>query len=148
MTDVISREKRSALMSRIRGSDTEPEIAVRRGLHRAGFRFRLHQRNLPGSPDLVLAKFGAVIFVHGCFWHRHRGCRLAYRPKSRTGFWTEKFRQNRARDRRLQRELRDRGWRVLVVWECTLRKHADRVKAIERIKGWLRSGASRGEIGV
>ncbi|HWX41638.1 MAG TPA: DNA mismatch endonuclease Vsr [Blastocatellia bacterium] len=147
MTDVISRERRSELMSRIRGWDTEPEVAVRRGLHRAGFRFRLHHRKLPGRPDLVLARYRAVIFVHGCFWHRHRGCPLAYRPKSRTAFWNEKFRQNTARDRKQELQLLNSGWRVLLVWECGLRREPDRLKTIERIKRWLRSGSSKGEIG-
>lgn len=147
MTDVISQEKRSELMSRIRGSDTRPEFSVRQGLHRAGFRFRLHQRKLPGCPDVVLPKYRAVIFVHGCFWHRHPNCPLAYRPKSRIGFWSEKFRQNRARDRRQERELRDSGWRVLVVWECSLRKEVDRRKAIRKIGRWLRSAAATGEVG-
>lgn len=146
MTDAISRERRSALMSRIRGSDTKPEIAVRRGLHRAGFRFRLHQRNLLGRPDLVLAKYRAVLFVHGCFWHHHTGCRLAYRPKSQTKFWEEKFRQNRARDRRVERDLLRAGWRVLLVWECALRKVPDRVTALNQIKRWLRNGSARGEV--
>lgn len=147
MTDVISRVRRSELMSRIRGSDTKPEFAVRRGLHRAGFRFRLHQGRLPGRPDLVLARYRAVIFVHGCFWHRHRGCPLAYRPKSRTGFWSEKFRQNRARDRRQERELREAGWRVLVVWECGLRSAPDRMNTMHNIKRWLYSKSPRDEIG-
>lgn len=146
MSDVISPKKRSELMSRIRGSDTVPELAVRRGLHRAGFRFRLHQRQLPGRPDLVLARYRAVIFVHGCFWHRHQGCPFAYRPKSRTRFWREKFRQNKARDQRQEQELRDCGWRVLVVWECDLRKEPDRSKTIKRIECWLREGSTCDEI--
>lgn len=148
MTDVVSQKKRSELMSRIRGSDTEPEIAVRRGLHRAGFRFRLHQRTLPGRPDIVLAKYRAVIFVHGCFWHRHRGCGFAYSPKSRIRFWNEKFRQNMARDRKQERRLLRSGWRVLVVWECSLRREPDRLKTIHSIDGWLRSGLVRGELGL
>jgi DNA mismatch endonuclease, patch repair protein len=147
MTDVISPERRSALMSRIRGSNTGPEIVVRWGLHRAGYRFRLHRRELPGCPDLVLTKYRAVIFVHGCFWHRHRGCKLAYRPKSRTEFWTEKFRKNQLRDRKQQRELLDSGWRVLVVWECAVRRDVDRAKSVQRIEQWLRSGSILRQIG-
>lgn len=108
-------------MSRIRASDTGPERAVRSILHRMGYRFRLHSRSLPGKPDLVLPRYGTVIFVHGCFWHRHRGCPLAYTPKSRTVFWMNKFRDNVARDRRVTGELQTLGWQVLVVWECELR---------------------------
>lgn len=105
-------------MSRIRGKDTTPEVAVRSALHRLGYRFRLHRRDLPGRPDIVLPKHGTVIFVHGCFWHRHARCRYAYTPKSRVEFWQRKFQQNVERDRRVQRELRRLGWKVIVVWEC------------------------------
>ena len=105
-------------MSRIRDRDTKPEKVVRSALHRMGFRFRLHRRDLPGSPDIVLPKHGAVIFVHGCFWHRHARCRYAYTPKSRVEFWQRKFQQNVERDRRVQRELRRLGWKIIVVWEC------------------------------
>jgi len=118
--DRISREHRSWNMSRIRGRDTKPEKAVRSLLHRMGYRFRLHGRDLPGRPDIVLPKHRTVIFVHGCFWHRHRGCKYAYTPKSRVGFWAKKFRANRLRDRRNEISLRERGWNVLVVWECEL----------------------------
>jgi len=121
MTDRLTPEARSRNMSRIRGRDTGPERAVRSMLHRMGYRFRLHSRSLPGKPDLVLPRYGTVIFVHGCFWHRHRGCPFAYTPKSRTEFWKNKFRDNAARDRRVARELRTLGWQVLVVWECELR---------------------------
>ncbi|MBX3372905.1 MAG: DNA mismatch endonuclease Vsr [Phycisphaeraceae bacterium] len=105
-------------MSRIRGRDTRPEKAVRSLLHRMGFRFRLHRRDLPGSPDIVLPRLRTVIFVHGCFWHRHPGCRFAYTPRTRKAFWNAKFAANRARDRRHARELRSLGWRVVTVWEC------------------------------
>jgi DNA mismatch endonuclease (patch repair protein) len=108
-------------MSRIRGRDTTPERAVRSILHRLGYRFRLHSRSLPGRPDVVLPRYKTVVFVHGCFWHRHKKCRFAYVPKSRTKFWTEKFSGNVERDRRVVRMLRSIGWRVLVVWECELR---------------------------
>lgn len=118
MADTISKRHRSWNMSRIRGRDTTPELLVRSNLHRLGYRFRLHRRDLPGSPDIVLRKYNAVIFVHGCFWHRHKGCRFAYTPKSRIKFWSFKFDGNVARDRRNQRALRRLGWRVLVVWEC------------------------------
>lgn len=105
-------------MSRIRGRDTAPEKQVRSALHRAGYRFRLHRRDLPGRPDVLLPKYRTVVFVHGCFWHRHKGCRHAYAPKSRVAFWQEKFRGNIERDRRNVRELRRLGWKVVTVWEC------------------------------
>jgi len=105
-------------MSRIRGVDTKPELLVRSLLHRMGYRFRLHRRDLPGRPDIVLPKYRAVVFVHGCFWHRHRGCRYAYVPKSRKDFWKRKFARNVERDREVRHLLRKAGWKILVVWEC------------------------------
>lgn len=105
-------------MSRIRGRNTSPERLVRSVLHRMGYRFRLHGRDLPGRPDIVLPKHRTVVFVHGCFWHRHPRCRFAYTPKTRVGFWTGKFEENIERDRRVRRRLRNLGWHVIVVWEC------------------------------
>jgi DNA mismatch endonuclease (patch repair protein) len=105
-------------MSRIRSRDTAPELQVRSALHRAGYRFRLHRKDLPGRPDIVLPKHHTVVFVHGCFWHRHKGCVFAYAPKSRIAFWDEKFRSNVERDFRNTRALRALGWRVITVWEC------------------------------
>jgi DNA mismatch endonuclease (patch repair protein) len=119
--DRLTREHRSWNMSRIRGRDTVPERTVRSLLHRLGFRFRLHSRALPGRPDVVLPKYGSVVLVHGCFWHRHTGCPLAYTPKSRTAFWSRKFVGNVARDRRNAAALQRAGWRVIVVWECELK---------------------------
>lgn len=107
-------------MSRIRGKDTVPELALRRELHRRGFRYRLHGAGLPGKPDLVLRKHKVVVFVHGCFWHRHKGCKIASIPKSNTEFWLQKFEKNVDRDRRVCRLLVAEGWRVFVVWECEL----------------------------
>lgn len=118
MTDRLSKEKRSWNMSRIRSKDTSPEMRVRSYLHKAGFRFRLHEKNLPGRPDIVLPKYETVIFVHGCYWHRHPGCKLAYMPKTRVEFWQEKFRQNVERDRVKKDQLLESGWTVLTVWEC------------------------------
>src|SRR5688572_20093051 len=112
---MLTRERRSWNMSRIRGHDTAPERLVRSALHRAGYRFRLHKKDLPGRPDIVLPKYRTVVFVHGCFWHRHRGCRFAYVPKSRTEFWNTKFQNNIERDRRAARTLRGLGWRVVTV---------------------------------
>lgn len=105
-------------MSRIRGKDTRPELRVRSALHRLGYRFRLNRRDLPGKPDIVLPRYQTVIFVHGCFWHRHPGCRFAYTPKSRVEFWQAKFERNVERHREVEEELTTLGWRVLVIWEC------------------------------
>lgn len=129
MADRISQEHRSWNMSRIRGQDTKPEKIVRSILHRMGYRFRLYQRNLPGRPDLVLPKHRTVIFVHGCFWHRHRRCKYAYTPKSRLDFWTERFRQNKMRDARAGRKLRKLGWKVVVIWECQI-SNVDRLPSL------------------
>lgn len=120
--DRLSKEMRSWNMSQIRGRDTGPERAVRSLLHRMGYRFRLNHPALPGKPDLVLPRYRTVVFVHGCFWHRHTGCRFAYVPRSRTSFWQAKFSANRARDRKAVRNLKAQGWHSIVVWECELRE--------------------------
>lgn len=120
MTDVMDRETRSRVMARIRGRDTKPELLLRRSLHAMGFRFRLNQRRLPGSPDIVLAKWRTAIFVHGCFWHRHQGCRKATTPSTNVNFWAAKFEANLARDQRALDALTSLGWRTAVVWECAL----------------------------
>lgn len=116
--DTLSPSRRSWNMSQIKGRNTAPELKVRSALHRAGFRFRLHRRDLPGTPDIVLPRFRTVIFVHGCFWHRHEGCKFAYTPKSRTEFWEEKFSRNMERDRRKILQLQQAGWNVEIIWEC------------------------------
>ena len=121
MTDIVDSTRRSAIMARIRGRDTAPEIAVRRIAHRMGLRFRLHRKDLPGSPDIVFPKHRLVVFVHGCFWHRHSGCRISHVPKSRTEYWTKKFQKNVERDRRNEDALKVLGWRVLVIWECEVK---------------------------
>jgi len=117
--DVVDRATRSRMMAGIKGRDTKPERVVRSWLHQAGFRFRLHRRDLPGSPDIVLPRWNAVIFVHGCFWHRHPGCAKASTPRTRARFWHDKFAGNIERDRRNILALRRLGWRVKVVWECS-----------------------------
>lgn len=119
-------------MSRIRGKDTKPEVLLRSLLHRRGFRFRLHAPGLPGKPDIVLPKYRTVIFVHGCFWHRHKGCSNATMPKTRSGFWTEKFRRTVERDREKQTQLESAGWQVLTVWECEL--NADPMETMKFIE--------------
>ena len=116
--DTLSKEKRSWNMSRIRAQDTTPERTVRSALHRLGFRFRLHVRELPGHPDIVLPRHQTVVLVHGCFWHRHARCRCAYTPKSRKSFWERKFVENKERDVRVRRRLIRLGWKVITVWEC------------------------------
>ena len=123
MTDILKPKDRSALMSRIRGVDTKPELVVRRALHALGYRFRKHVGTLPGRPDVVFSRRRAAVFVHGCFWHRH-GCDKTYSPKSREQFWQAKFAGNVERDRRDQQRLADDGWRVFVAWECEIEADA------------------------
>jgi len=118
MPDVVSPEVRSRMMSGIRGKDTQPELRVRSYLHRRGFRYRLHDTRLPGRPDLVLPRYRTVVFVHGCFWHQHPGCRFAAQPDTNAPFWRAKLTRNVERDRRQVEQLRDLGWHVEVVWEC------------------------------
>ncbi|MDN7915350.1 very short patch repair endonuclease [Burkholderia cepacia] len=116
--DKVSPEVRSRMMGRISGKDTQPELIVRRTAHALGFRFRLHRRDLPGRPDVVFPGKKTVIFVHGCFWHRHKGCKYCYTPKSNVEFWQEKFENNVGRDERVRKKLEDLGWKVAVIWEC------------------------------
>jgi len=132
MSDVFSKEKRSWLMSRVKGRDTKPEILVRSFVHRMGFRFRIHGRDLPGNPDIILPKHGKVIFVNGCFWHGHRRCLRSKRPTTHKGFWNRKLDQNIERDKRFRRMLRRMGWQVLVVWECETRKQEKLLRKLER----------------
>lgn len=118
MSDVFTPPERSRVMARVKGRDTSPEIAVRSLLHRLGYRFRLHRKDLPGKPDVVLPRYRTVVLVHGCFWHQHPGCEAAARPASHTEYWNRKLDANRARDIRNQAELERLGWRVVIVWEC------------------------------
>ncbi|WP_367254363.1 very short patch repair endonuclease [Pseudomonas sp. stari2] len=134
--DVVDSVKRSQMMSGIKGKNTKPEISIRRYLHAAGFRFRLHKKSMVGCPDLTLNKYRLVIFVHGCFWHRHEGCAYKTMPSSRIKFWEEKFSKNVERDKRQIDELLHSGWRVLIVWECGV-KHSlvDFESLLNLIKG-------------
>lgn len=118
--DIVTPDKRSQMMAGIKGKHTKPELAVRRLVHKMGFRFRLHRRDLPGTPDLVFPRMQKVIFVHGCFWHRHSGCKLAYTPKSNTVFWQTKLEGNVLRDIAAQEALAAMGWDALIVWECEI----------------------------
>jgi DNA mismatch endonuclease (patch repair protein) len=119
--DTLSPEERSLLMGRIRGKNTKPEMLVRSMLHRCGYRYSLHRKELPGKPDIVLRKYRTLVFVHGCFWHRHKNCKVASMPKSNTAFWQAKFERNVANDKKHRRELKKLGWKVIVVWECELK---------------------------
>ena len=121
--DHLTQEKRSWNMSRIKSKDTTPERIVRSFLHRNGFRFRLHVKDLPGKPDIVLPKYKTVIEVRGCYWHRHEGCKDATTPSTNTDFWQKKFAENVARDKRTEQELKALGWNVIVVWECEVEKN-------------------------
>lgn len=118
MTDVFTPAKRSRVMSRVRGRDTTPELLVRSHVHRMGFRFRIHYRELPGTPDLVLPRHGKVIFVHGCFWHGHTSCKRSKRPETNVEFWNKKLDANIERDTQVLRALRAFGWKVLIIWQC------------------------------
>jgi DNA mismatch endonuclease (patch repair protein) len=132
MADVFSEEKRSWIMGRVRGRDTKPEIIVRSFVHRMGYRFRLHYRELPGSPDIVLPRHNKAIFVHGCFWHGHTGCLRAKRPSTNKRFWNKKLDGNILRDQRCRRALRRTGWKVLAVWECETRNPKKLLRKLAR----------------
>lgn len=147
MADIIDSRTRSRMMAGIRGKDTGPELTLRKALHARGFRFRLHAKGLPGRPDVVLRKHHAVIFVHGCFWHRHAGCRYTTTPATRQAFWEAKFEANIARDQRVREALLANGWRVAVVWGCALRKPEDVSAAGDMLAAWLRGVGQESEIG-
>ena len=137
-TDPLPPSRRSVLMSRIRGKDTRPEMRVRSLLHRHGYRFRLHARELPGRPDIVFRPRRKVVFVHGCFWHRHAGCPRAATPRTRVEYWTRKFEATRARDAAVLNALEAMGWTTLVVWECELN---DQERLLTRLQRFLGSNA-------
>lgn len=122
MADVHNKETRSYNMSQIKGKDTKPEMLVRRFLHAKGFRYKLHDKTLPGKPDLVLPKYKTVIFIHGCFWHGHQHCRYYVIPKTRTEWWVNKINGNIANDRKAEALLAQAGWKVIIIWECELKK--------------------------
>lgn len=145
MSDIVSRETRSRMMSGIRGKDTKPELLVRKALFDAGFRFRLHRRDLPGVPDVVLSGKKVAIFVHGCFWHLHEGCRNAKLPSSRPDFWREKLDRNVARDKENVEALLDLGWRVLIVWECATRHKTTCENLPDLLSQWIEDGGRFGE---
>ena len=129
-------EQRSRNMSAIKSKNTKPEIKVRKVLHSMGYRFRLHGKDLPGSPDIVLPKYRTVIFVHGCFWHRHENCKYASNPKTREEFWKSKFKENVKRDKSHQKKLSAIGWNIIIVWECEIKDKNFLIK--DRLKGLLK----------
>lgn len=149
MTDIVDPMTRSRMMSGIRGKNTKPELIVRSLLHKQGFRFRLHKKDLPGTPDLILPKYRAVIFIHGCFWHGH-DCRFFKLPASRTDFWQKKIQGNRMRDIRSLQELQQMGWRSLVIWECAIRgkSPSSMNDLVECIDNWLKKDADSMSIDV
>ena len=138
MADKLTPSQRSHCMSSIRGKNTKPEILVRKGLHARGFRFRLHNRKLPGSPDIVLPKYGVAILVNGCFWHGHKGCRYATRPKSNVEFWETKIARNKHRDEVTTAHLEALGWHVITVWECELRAGSQWEDRLDALAGEIR----------
>jgi DNA mismatch endonuclease, patch repair protein len=147
MADVLSPKQRSYCMSRIRGKDTKPEYVIRKGLFARGFRYRLHVRSLPGCPDLVFPKHRAVVFVHGCLWHKHN-CKSFQWPKTNAAFWRNKICGNSGRDKKNMMKLNAAGWKVLTVWECAVRKKPTKFveMVIARAARWLRHGQRRREI--
>lgn len=147
MADIVEKETRSKMMSRIRGKDTNPEMVIRRGLHRRGLRFRVHDRRLPGRPDLYFPKYRAVIFVNGCFWHRHH-CDYFRWPATRPEFWKSKLEGNVSRDAARLQSLQDSGIRTLVIWECAIRgKDKDSIEGlIRQAEKWLKNGCDSSEI--
>lgn len=147
MSDTLSQTQRSYNMSRIRGKNTKPEILVRKGLHARGFRFRLHNKKLPGSPDIVLPKYGVAIMVNGCFWHGHKRCRYATKPKTNVGFWETKIARNRHRDEVTNAHLEALGWHVITVWECELRGKSQATSRLDALAEEIReAGAAKSKL--
>lgn len=145
--DSVNKSTRSRMMAGIRSKNTKPELALRRVLHAAGFRFRLHAKDVVGCPDLVLPKYRAVVFVHGCFWHRHPKCRYAAVPSTRAEFWQIKFQKNLARDAKVLEELVRIGWRTAIIWECALRTPSQVEHACAILATWLHGGSLVLELG-
>ena len=146
MVDTVDKETRSRMMAAIRGKDTKPEMVLRKALHTRGFRYRLHGKDIFGKPDLVLRKFNTVVFVHGCFWHQHSGCRYSSIPSSNRDFWLNKLNSNVARDQAVVNKLLESGWRIATVWECSLKTQNDVDISVEKLAEWLKSSNSILEI--
>lgn len=144
MSDKLTPERRSWNMSRIKGKDTKIEVEVRKYLFSKGYRFRKNDKRYPGKPDIILPKYHVAIFVHGCFWHRHKGCKDATTPKTRTEFWLEKFDKNVKNDQIKQEKLRESGWKIIVIWECELKK--DFIKTMEWLEQEIKSHDIKGSL--
>lgn len=138
VSDVLTKEQRHLNMSHIHGKDTKPEEIIRKYLFSRGYRYRKNDSRYPGKPDVVLPKYHTAIFVHGCFWHRHPGCRYATTPATNSEFWQKKFDQNVARDKKVQEQLKADGWNVIVVWECELSRKADCEERLQRLEREIR----------
>lgn len=147
MIDIVDKQTRSRMMAGIKGKNTKPEMALRRALHARGFRYRLHDKNVDGRPDLVFPKHGAVVFVHGCFWHRHEGCRFTTTPSTRPEWWQSKFNKNVERDHSVRRMLLGAGWRIATVWGCALMKPDKVDLAADILTDWLHGSDVELEIG-
>lgn len=147
MTDIVDKQTRSRMMAGIKGKDTKPELVLRQALYGRGFRYRLHSKIVPGRPDLVLPKHHAIVFVHGCFWHRHDGCRYTTTPSTSPEFWNAKFDGNVIRDAAIRGQLIEAGWRVATVWECALRKTNQLAETVELLTTWLLSDSRQFEVG-
>jgi DNA mismatch endonuclease, patch repair protein len=130
MPDTYDQAKRSEVKSRVKSKNTKPEVRVRSALHGLGYRFRLHRKELPGKPDIVLPKHRTIIFVHGCFWHQHYGCKRAKVPRRNAGYWGPKLRRNAERDEEARRRLQEQGWRVLILWECEIPRRRDELRQV------------------
>lgn len=137
MTDIFTKEKRSDIMSHIKGKDTKPEILVRKYLFSQGFRFRKNDKRYAGSPDIVLPKYKTIIFIHGCFWHQHENCKYSHIPKSNQDFWIDKLNKNKERDVQQIEDLNELGFKVIVIWECELKKDTD--KTLENLASEIKS---------
>ena len=145
MVDVVDKRTRSRMMAGIRAKNTKPEVALRSALHRLGFRFRIHDRALPGRPDIVLPRYRAAVQVHGCFWHRHDECHFATTPSSNREFWQTKFESNVQRDRAAELRLQESGWRTGVIWECAI-KERGAAQVARELAAWLTSRSDKVEI--
>ncbi len=139
MSDVLTKEQRHLNMSHIHGKDTKPEEIVKKYLFSKGYRYRKNDSRYPGRPDIVLPKYHTVIFVHGCFWHRHPGCTYAVIPSTNRKFWQKKFDQNVARDKKVQGQLKADGWNIIVVWECEISRKSDRKERLQRLENEIRT---------
>lgn len=129
-SDIYSKNKRSEVMSKVKSKNTKPELQVRSWLHKRGFRFRLHRKDLPGVPDIILPKYKTAIFVHGCFWHQHSGCKKATIPKTNHEFWKQKLERNVERDNEHVNQLKQQGWKVFIVWECAVKKDIEQIMKV------------------